>query len=126
MQEKEKYRRRQEMVEHPFGIVKRQWGYDHILLKGIDKVEAESNLIFLCYDLRRVINVLGINALIKRLQEISLYFSKTGLKWLKMRILFFLHQENRTKKWVDWLSSNCLKRLNLNVKFNLKPNYCAD
>lgn len=55
MQEKEKYRKRQEMVEHPFGIVKRQWGYDHVLMKGIDKVEAESNLIFLCYNLKRVV-----------------------------------------------------------------------
>jgi len=126
MQEKEKYRRRQAMVEHPFGIVKRQWGYDHVLMKGIDKVEAESNLIFLCYDLRRVIKILGINVLIKRLQEISLYFSNNGLKWLKMQVLNILNQENRIKNWIDWQSSNCLIRLNLKVKLNLKPNYCAD
>jgi transposase len=125
IQEKEKYRRRQEMVEHPFGIVKRQWGYDHVLMKGIDKVEAESNLIFLCYDLRRVIKILGIKALIKRLQEISLLL-KTALKWLKMRVSNFMHQENGIKKWIDWQSSNCLKRVDLKLQLNPKFSYCAD
>jgi len=78
MQEKEKYRKRQEMVEHPFGIVKRQWGFDHVLMKGIDKVEAESNLIFLCYDLKRVIKILGFKEFMKRLLAVSLYLLKNG------------------------------------------------
>ena len=115
--EKEKYRRRQEMVEHPFGVVKRQWGYDHVLLKGIDKVEAEANLIFLCYDLKRVINILGINLLIKRLREISLFLANYGLKLFEMRISNFLRNEIKLKKWNDWLSSNYLKTLNLSVNF---------
>ena len=124
--EKEKYRRRQEMVEHPFGVVKRQWGYDHVLLKGIDKVEAESNLIFLCYDLKRVINILGINALIKRLKDISLLLAEMGLKILKMRISNFPTQENEIKKRIDMLIFNRLKTLNLNMNSYLKLNYCAD
>jgi hypothetical protein len=114
------------MVEHPFGIVKRQWGYDHVLMKGIDKVEAESNLIFLCYDLRRVIKILGITVLIKRLQEISLLLLKIALKWLKMGVSNFLKQERRTKNWIDWQSYNCFKRLDLNLQLNTKLNYCAD
>jgi hypothetical protein len=103
------------MVEHPFGVVKRQWGYDHVVLKGIDKVEAESNLIFLCYNLKRVINILGINILIKRLREISLFFANYGLKLIEMRISNFLIKEIELKKWIDLMRSYCFKRLNLNV-----------
>ncbi len=33
--EKALYRRRQEIVEHPFGTIKRQWGYDYTLMKGL-------------------------------------------------------------------------------------------
>jgi len=124
--EKEKYRRRQEMVEHPFGVVKRQWGYDHVLLKGLDKVEAESNLIFLCYNLKRVINILGINVLIKRLKDISLFLTKMSLKTPKILISNFSNQENRIKKWGDMLIANCLKTLNLSMNFHTKLNYCAD
>jgi len=80
MQEKEKYRKRQEMVEHPFGIVKRQWGFDHVLMKGIDKVEAEANLIFLCYNLKRVVNILGFKEFMKRLLAASVFSFKNGFK----------------------------------------------
>jgi len=115
--EKDKYRRRQEMVEHPFGIVKRQWGYDHVLLKGIEKVNAESNLIFLCYNLKRVINILGIKLLIKKLREISIFFIDYGLKLIDMRIRIFLNPVIKQLNWIDYRDSNCLKRLNLNVNF---------
>ena len=89
MMEKEKYRKRQEMVEHPFGIVKRQWGYDHVLMKGIDKVEAESNLIFLCYNLKRVIKILGFKEFMKRLLAASLFLLKNDVKRLNKSLFYF-------------------------------------
>jgi len=33
----EVYAARQQIIEHIFGTIKRQWGYDHILLKGLRK-----------------------------------------------------------------------------------------
>jgi len=33
-QNKEFYKRRQQIVEHPFGTIKRQWGFDYTLMKG--------------------------------------------------------------------------------------------
>jgi transposase len=86
MLEKEKYRKRQEMVEHPFGIIKRQWGYDHVLMKGIDKVEAESNLIFLCYNLKRVVKILGFKEFMRRLLAASLFLLKNG--FIRRKISF--------------------------------------
>ncbi len=32
------YKRRQAICEHPFGSIKRHWGYTHTLLKGLQKV----------------------------------------------------------------------------------------
>lgn len=72
--EKEKYALRQQISEHPFGIIKRQWGYDHVLLKGKQKVEAEFGLIFSVYNFRRILSILGIPELKKRLQEAFLHF----------------------------------------------------
>ena len=65
---KELYRKRQATVEHQFGIIKRQWGFDHTLLKTKKKVEAEFAIIFTCYNLRRSISILGVTELIKRLK----------------------------------------------------------
>lgn len=61
--ETEKYRRRQMMSEHPFGVVKRQWGYDHLLMKGLHKTDSEISLIFLCYNLKRIMNIMGIKGI---------------------------------------------------------------
>lgn len=63
------YRRRQAIVEHPFGTIKRQWGYSYTLLKGIPKVSGEFALIFTCYNLRRAISILGVKELLRRLNE---------------------------------------------------------
>lgn len=57
------YKRRQAIVEHPFGTIKRQWGYNHTLMKGLEKVNGEFSLIMLCYNLRRVITILGLKGL---------------------------------------------------------------
>ena len=67
--EKEKYLLRQEIVEHPFGTVKRQWGFDYILLKGLQKNESDFGLIFTVYNLRRLITIVGIDELKRRLQK---------------------------------------------------------
>ena len=72
--EKEKYRLRQTMTEHPFGVVKRQWGYDHIMMKGLQKTDSEISLIFLCYNLKRVMNILGINGILTAIKAFSQCF----------------------------------------------------
>ena len=51
------YRKRQEIVEHPFGTVKAVWGYKQFLCRGKEKVTAETALAYLAYNLKRVINI---------------------------------------------------------------------
>lgn len=43
---RDKYKRRQAIVEHPFGTIKRSWGYYYTLLKGKEKVEGGSRVQF--------------------------------------------------------------------------------
>jgi transposase len=65
---KETYLKRQQIVEHPFGTIKRWWGYSYTLLKGIKKVSADLGLVYLCYNLKRVMNILSVKTFMKKLQ----------------------------------------------------------
>jgi hypothetical protein len=57
---KDLYRRRQAIVEHPYGIIKRQWGFYYIMTKkSIERASADVGLIFVAYNLRRIINIVG-------------------------------------------------------------------
>lgn len=59
-QNPELYKLRQAIVEHPFGTIKRQWGYDHTMMKrGFKRVSADIGLIFCVYNLRRMMTILG-------------------------------------------------------------------
>ena len=64
---KQLYRQRQMIVEHPFGTIKRVWGYNCFLTRGLNSVSAENKLHLLAYNLRRVINILGVEEIVKRL-----------------------------------------------------------
>lgn len=63
------YRKRQEINEHIFGTIKRQWGYNHTNLTGLEKVNGEHSLIMLVYNIKRSINILGVPDLIAKLQK---------------------------------------------------------
>jgi transposase len=54
------YKNRKAIVEHPFGTIKRQWGFDYILTKkGMERASADVGLMFTAYNLRRLINIIG-------------------------------------------------------------------
>jgi transposase len=63
------YRTRQEINEHIFGTIKRQWGYNHTNLTGLEKVNGEHSLIMLVYNIKRTINILGVPELIAKLKK---------------------------------------------------------
>lgn len=67
------YAQRQAIVEHPFGTMKRGWGFDHIITKKFkERAAADVGFIFTAYMLRRIINIIGINELIDYLGNFSL------------------------------------------------------
>jgi transposase len=55
------YRLRQQRVEHPFGHIKRNLGADHFLLRGREGVKAEMSLLSACFNIRRMITILGFD-----------------------------------------------------------------
>ena len=60
----EKMRTRRETVEHPFGTIKYWMGYTHFQMKTLKRVATEMALHVLAYNLKRVINIIGIAPLI--------------------------------------------------------------
>ncbi len=62
--EPHKMRLRKQLVEHPFGTIKRWFGYTHFLMKGLPKVRCEWSLITLAYNLKRVLNLVNLRNLI--------------------------------------------------------------
>jgi transposase len=58
-------RRRQQLSEPPFGTIKRAMGHSYFLMKGLNKVGAEMSLTVLSYNLKRVINIIGVQKMIE-------------------------------------------------------------
>ncbi len=54
------YKRRQAIVEHPYGTIKRQWGFNYIITKKYQhRAEADFGFTLVAYNLRRIINLVG-------------------------------------------------------------------
>jgi len=62
-QHPEKFKLRKTLAEHPFGTIKRWFGYTHFLLKGLPKVRCEWSLTTLAYNLKRVLNLVSFEKL---------------------------------------------------------------
>ena len=74
-QNKELYRKRQAIVEHPYGIIKRQWDFYYIMTKKtIKHASADVGLIFTAFNLRRIINLIDPNLIKKYLKLLWLTF----------------------------------------------------
>ena len=74
----ETYRRRQAIVEHPYGVIKRQWDFYYIMTKkSIKHASADVGLIFTAYNLKRIFNLVDLNMLKMYLKRTSLFY---GLK----------------------------------------------
>jgi hypothetical protein len=59
----EMMRIRRQTVEHPFGTLKSWMGATHFLTKTLDRVSTEMSLHVLAYNLKRVLRLLGSDAL---------------------------------------------------------------
>jgi hypothetical protein len=71
---------RKQLVEHPFGTIKRAMNQSYFLLRGLEKVRAEMSLTVLAYNLKRVVNIFGV----KRLLEVIIQHRESGF----MRVIW--------------------------------------
>ena len=63
-----KLRLRKQTIEHPFGTIKAWMGYSHFKMKTLKHVSTEMSLHVLAYNLRRVMNIIGVRPLIQAIQ----------------------------------------------------------
>jgi transposase len=89
------YRKRQAIVEHPFGIMKRQWDFYYIMTKRtIKRASADVGMIFTAYNLRRIFNIIDQNQLKEFLKELGLYFLDLASFFKSIRQTFFETNSN--------------------------------
>lgn len=53
-------KRRGSIVEHPFGTIKRNLGWNHFLVRGRKKVSGENALVMFAYNFKRLLNLVGV------------------------------------------------------------------
>ena len=63
-QEPERMRVRRSTVEHPFGTLKAWMGHSHFQMRTLKHVSTEMSLHVLAYNLKRVINIMGVRPLL--------------------------------------------------------------
>ena len=61
-------KQRKELAEHPFGTVKLAMDQGYFLLKGMKKVTTEFSLTVLSYNFKRVLNIRGVEDMIRSLK----------------------------------------------------------
>jgi transposase len=66
-------KQRKELAEHPFGTIKRSMNQGFFLLKGISKVTIEAGLTVVSYNLKRVLNILGVEQMIISMAQANPY-----------------------------------------------------
>lgn len=59
---------RKKLAEHPFGTIKRAMDQGYFLMRGKKKVTTETSLTVLGYNLKRVINIIGVEKMITSMQ----------------------------------------------------------
>jgi transposase len=64
------YRRRQAKIELVFGHFKKNLGMNCFLLRGVAGARAEISLLALCFNVRRMITLLGHEGLIRKFKEL--------------------------------------------------------
>ena len=100
------YRRRQAIVEHPYGVIKRQWGFYYIMTKKtIKHASADVGLIFTAYNLKRIFNLVDLNML-------KMYLKRTALIQANHKTVF--------KAFSDFIFLNLILYL-----FFKRRNYCS-
>jgi Transposase and inactivated derivatives len=93
-QNKQTYKRRQAIVEHPIGIVKRQWDFYYIMTKKtIKRASGDVGLIFSAFNLRRIFNILDKDTLKAYLRTLAFVF-RTTKAYFKLQSAFIFLPRN--------------------------------
>jgi transposase len=104
----EYYKRRQAICEHPFGTIKRHWGYTHTLLKGLQKVNGEMNLIMFCYNFMRTKNILGTQKMLQAIENWTPDYDKV-IRTFKNVLIKAIYGQNTPSLFLRIIQFNFLQ-----------------
>lgn len=86
------YKLRQQIIEHPFGTIKRNLGFTHFLTREIESVKGETFMHFLTYNFIRVLNSVDRMELIEYLKankhNLFCFFKKNFIWMIKKDVVF--------------------------------------
>jgi transposase len=99
---RDKYKRRQAIVEHPYGTIKRSWGYYYTLLKGKEKVNGEYSLVFLVYNMRRAMSILGFPALLELIKAAFFDISALCRRMERLNRNLFSSVCGAARRLIEW------------------------
>lgn len=112
------YKRRQAIIEHNYGTIKRQWNFHYIITKkGMDRAASDVGFMFVAYNLRKIFNLISQEALKKYMKMLRLCFLailelsralkvSVHLSWgLWLANCQFLMPPPKSKKMVLYLSN---------------------
>jgi len=91
------YRRRQAIVEHPYGTIKRYWGFSYIVTKkGLERAGSDVGLMFTAYTLKRIMNIIDPEILKDYLKKLGLFYWRIArtVKLISSEISQFVQQLN--------------------------------
>ena len=95
----EVYKKRQSIAEHPYGTIKRQWGFYYIITKkGIEHASADAGFMFVAYNLRRLMNIIDASTFTEFLRELILIFFR---KLIFVKSFIFKIMHSLLKKRID-------------------------
>jgi transposase len=88
---------RKELIEHVFGTMKRSMDQGYFLLRTRKKVAAEMSLTVLAYNLKRVIAIMGVKALI-----VGMMSDVSSLWWINWWPIWVSRWRNRICQGARW------------------------
>ena len=62
------FSKRKEIIEHPFGTLKRNWGYTYFMQKGLEKVKSEFSFMCFVYNFKRVMNIMKFDEILQAIR----------------------------------------------------------
>lgn len=89
------------LTEHIFGTMKRNFNQGYFLTRGIENVSGEMGLTVLVYNIKRVLNILGPERLI-RIMEVINKGINDNLEDIFVKFCYFLKKiRNFIFRWLN-------------------------
>lgn len=117
LQNPDAYKKRQAIVEHPYGTIKRQWSFDHIITKKTkQRASADVGFMFIAYNLKRIWNILKeTNTSIFKAHMYFIAFIESLLRCVE--VFWELNSQIKSKNTTNTKNCNLVETLKIAVGY---------